>query len=163
MISAKKQFGNAVSMLPLVLPSAPTSGLKIMPLPPQLPPKHRERDNPEEPWRAMTSGEPVRVNETDTVNIARFMKEFVSGSLIPWMEQRILEWNEQASALSPILWPHGSCAKHTISSTHQIDVFLLAFSQLPAASLAPLHLQQHLLLHRHRFNRTLEHQHHRLR
>jgi trafficking protein particle complex subunit 8 len=36
----------------------------------------------------------LRMNEQDIQNTAKFVREFVTMSLIPWMEKCVVDWNE---------------------------------------------------------------------
>lgn len=36
----------------------------------------------------------MRMNDADIKQIGRFTREFVTMSLVPWMEKCVVEWNE---------------------------------------------------------------------
>ena len=68
---------------------------------PRLPRPTAEGSTPEAP--PLSS---LRLCEADIQTTARFTREFVVMSLIPWMEQRVMEWNENVGAQSLMWTPH---------------------------------------------------------
>ncbi|KAF9015517.1 ER-golgi trafficking TRAPP I complex 85 kDa subunit-domain-containing protein [Cyathus striatus] len=107
--AVKKQFGLHTYLLPLNLPSPPPSPVPVPALLPRLPPPpppdssttYTSTEPPESPNRP---GTPVSVlntlcmEEGDIQQTARFTREFVIMSLVPWMEKCVLEWNEAFSS-----------------------------------------------------------------
>ncbi|KDQ63410.1 hypothetical protein JAAARDRAFT_169218 [Jaapia argillacea MUCL 33604] len=121
----KKQFGFHTYLLPLILPSPLPAPVPVLPLPPRLPPPSRDSDllkPPERPSGPPTpapgatrgsslsakdglnddDGKPVgntlRMNDNDIQQTAKFVREFVLMSLVPWMERCVVEWNENYSS-----------------------------------------------------------------
>ncbi|KAH0838197.1 ER-golgi trafficking TRAPP I complex 85 kDa subunit-domain-containing protein [Lanmaoa asiatica] len=102
--AVKKQYGLHAFMLPLSLPSPPPPPVPVPALPPRLPPPSSET------WQnGSTSPRPhstslvvspnfLKLSEPDIQQMARFAREFVVMSLIPWMEKCVLEWNEVHSS-----------------------------------------------------------------
>ena len=41
----------------------------------------------------------LRMNEQDIQQTAKFVREFVSMSLVPWMEKCVVDWNENVTPL----------------------------------------------------------------
>ncbi|KAF9527818.1 ER-golgi trafficking TRAPP I complex 85 kDa subunit-domain-containing protein [Crepidotus variabilis] len=107
----KKQYGLHSYLLSLALPSPPPAPVPVPALLPRLP-AHPETDstNPLSPNVPLAGGsENVNVNsatvlntlcmaENDIQQTARFAREFVVMSLVPWMEKCVLEWNENFSS-----------------------------------------------------------------
>ncbi|KAL1737123.1 ER-golgi trafficking TRAPP I complex 85 kDa subunit-domain-containing protein [Schizophyllum commune] len=77
--AVKKQYGLHSYLLSLTFPSPPPDPVPVPALMPRLPPP------------PLSS---LRLCEADIQTTARFTREFVVMSLIPWMEQRVMEWNE---------------------------------------------------------------------
>ncbi|TFK30788.1 hypothetical protein FA15DRAFT_662838 [Coprinopsis marcescibilis] len=113
--AVKKQYGLHAFMLPLNLPSPPPPPVPVPALMPRLPPPpgpespfNRRQSNvvPPTPATANIPGIPsnpyalntVRLEEKDIQATARFTREFVVMSLIPWMEKCVVEWNETYSS-----------------------------------------------------------------
>src|SRR6202040_3961427 len=44
----------------------------------------------------------LRMNERDIQKTAKFVREFVSMSLVPWMEKCVADWNENVTPSSQI-------------------------------------------------------------
>ncbi|KAJ6604519.1 ER-golgi trafficking TRAPP I complex 85 kDa subunit-domain-containing protein [Mycena vulgaris] len=105
--AVKKQFGLHSYLLPLALPSPPPPPVPVPALIPRLPPPPSS-DTPElspisppPPTPSISvSGalNTLRMNETDIQQTARFTREFLVMSLVPWMEKCVVEWNENFSS-----------------------------------------------------------------
>ncbi|KAF8898889.1 ER-golgi trafficking TRAPP I complex 85 kDa subunit-domain-containing protein [Infundibulicybe gibba] len=106
--AVKKQFGLHSYLLPLSLPSPPPPPVPV-PVPlPRLPPPSFESQTIVPPALASPPGSPnplnslspntLRLSEKDIQQIARFAREFVVMSLVPWMEKCVVEWNENFSS-----------------------------------------------------------------
>ncbi|KAJ7706314.1 ER-golgi trafficking TRAPP I complex 85 kDa subunit-domain-containing protein [Mycena rosella] len=104
--AVKKQFGLHSYLLPLALPSPPPPPVPVPALIPRLPPPPSS-DSPE--LSPVTAPPPtpafpasglntLRMNETDIQQTARFTREFLVMSLVPWMEKCVVEWNENFSS-----------------------------------------------------------------
>ncbi|TRM66415.1 ER-golgi trafficking TRAPP I complex 85 kDa subunit-domain-containing protein [Schizophyllum amplum] len=87
--AVKKQYGLHSYLLSLTMPSPPPDPVPVPALLPRLPRPSDEGSKPEPP--TLNS---LRLCETDIQTTARFTREFVVMSLVPWMEQRVMEWNE---------------------------------------------------------------------
>jgi len=112
--AVKKQYGLHSYLLPLELPSPPPPPVPV-PIPPlRLPPIPQSSllntPNPPAamPKSASISGptydaNTLRMNEQDIQKTAKFVREFVSMSLVPWMEKCVADWNENVIPPSHIL------------------------------------------------------------
>ncbi|KXN83896.1 hypothetical protein AN958_00976 [Leucoagaricus sp. SymC.cos] len=100
--AVKKQFGIDVYLLVLTLPSPPPPHV---PVPPPLPrlPRPNVPDSPPTMRNGGANGtvgsEPLSPNslrliQGDIQQTSKFVREFVVGCLIPWMEKNVLEWSE---------------------------------------------------------------------
>ncbi|EIN14080.1 hypothetical protein PUNSTDRAFT_59603 [Punctularia strigosozonata HHB-11173 SS5] len=78
--AVKKQYGLHVFLLPLSLPSPPPPPVQVPALLPKLPLS------------------PSIMSEQDIQATVKFVREFVTMSLIPWMEKCVIDWNENYSA-----------------------------------------------------------------
>ncbi|KAF8973873.1 ER-golgi trafficking TRAPP I complex 85 kDa subunit-domain-containing protein [Flammula alnicola] len=101
--AVKKQFGLHSYLLPLGLPRTPPPPVPVPALLPRLPPPPSPDSPPQQDQSAPTSphtpGSPtilntLRMEERDIQQTARFTREFVVMSLVPWMEKCVIEWNE---------------------------------------------------------------------
>ncbi|KAF8167761.1 ER-golgi trafficking TRAPP I complex 85 kDa subunit-domain-containing protein [Crassisporium funariophilum] len=97
--AVKKQFGLHSYLLSLTLPKAPPPPIPVPALMPRLP--HPQAPTP--PARLPTTRHPrlaesPREPERDIQQTARFTREFVVMSLVPWMEKCVVEWNENFSS-----------------------------------------------------------------
>ena len=94
----KKQFGLNTHLLQL--PSLrETTTISVPPYLPQLPSSETSGPyTPSHSSRTMT----LAMSEMDTQNTSRFVREFVTMSLIPWMERSVTEWNESVSEISTL-------------------------------------------------------------
>ncbi|KAJ6574977.1 ER-golgi trafficking TRAPP I complex 85 kDa subunit-domain-containing protein [Mycena capillaripes] len=105
--AVKKQFGLHSYLLPLALPNPPPAPVPVPALIPRLPPPPSS-DSPELSPVAVAPPTPslptaaalntLRMSETDIQQTARFTREFVVMSLVPWMEKCVVEWNENFSS-----------------------------------------------------------------
>ncbi|KAJ7293446.1 ER-golgi trafficking TRAPP I complex 85 kDa subunit-domain-containing protein [Mycena rebaudengoi] len=106
--AVKKQYGLHSYLLPLGLPSPPPPPVPVPALIPRLPPPPSsesqepnliELDPPPTP-AVSTLGtiNTLRMGETDIQQTARFTREFLVMSLVPWMEKCVVEWNEHFSS-----------------------------------------------------------------
>ena len=104
--AVKKQYGLHAFILPLSLPSPPPPPVPVPALPPRLPSLSSEtwqNASPQTPPPHSTTSLVVspnflRLSEPDIQQLARFTREFVVMSLVPWMEKCVLEWNEAYSS-----------------------------------------------------------------
>lgn len=103
--AVKKQFGLHSYLLPLVLPTPLPTPIPVPALSPQLPPPpppdssnfyHSTPPSPEVlPPHGVNT---LKMAENDIQQTARFAREFLVMSLIPWMEKCVMEWNEHFSS-----------------------------------------------------------------
>ncbi|KIY70143.1 hypothetical protein CYLTODRAFT_392434 [Cylindrobasidium torrendii FP15055 ss-10] len=89
--AVKKQFGLHSYLLPLSASDASQS-VPVPALVPRLP-ALGEEDGPVDVPVNM-----LKMNEVDIQRTARFAREFVVMSLVPWMERCVVEWNENFAA-----------------------------------------------------------------
>ena len=97
----KKQYGLHSYLLPLDMPNPPPAPVPVPTAKPRLP--LAGGDSPEILAKSLNSstrnGAPtgmntLRMNEKDIQQTAKFTREFLVMSLIPWMEKCVLDWNE---------------------------------------------------------------------
>ncbi|PPQ67072.1 hypothetical protein CVT25_005673 [Psilocybe cyanescens] len=108
--AVKKQFGLHSYLLSLDLPKPPPPPIRVPALMPRLPqppapgsPQPRHFTTPTTPNIPGSSSNPndsntIRMQENDIQQTARFAREFVVMSLVPWMEKCVVEWNENFSS-----------------------------------------------------------------
>ncbi|KAF9244569.1 ER-golgi trafficking TRAPP I complex 85 kDa subunit-domain-containing protein [Melanogaster broomeanus] len=87
--AVKKQYGLNAFLLPLSLPS---------PLPQPVPQNGSLLLGPDSTASTSETLNSLRMSEQDIQQTARFTREFVVMSLVPWMEKCVLEWNETYSS-----------------------------------------------------------------
>ncbi|KAH9858208.1 ER-golgi trafficking TRAPP I complex 85 kDa subunit-domain-containing protein [Lenzites betulinus] len=85
---------NALSPTPTP-PPHPASPMPSASRPPPL--TNKAPDNPP-PSPTVYTGSTLRLTQDDIQQIGRFVREFVTMSLIPWMEKCVMEWNENYSS-----------------------------------------------------------------
>ncbi|KAI0778588.1 ER-golgi trafficking TRAPP I complex 85 kDa subunit-domain-containing protein [Trametes elegans] len=76
-------------------PPPPTSPMPQAARPPPLTNKQQENP-PQSP--TVYAGSTLRLTQDDIQQIGRFVREFVTMSLVPWMEKCVVEWNENYSS-----------------------------------------------------------------
>lgn len=102
--AVKKQYGLHSYLLPLNLPATPPPPVPVPALIPRLPPQpspdasvakplNPDLNEPTSPTFP-TVLNTLRMEENDIKHTARFTREFVVMSLVPWMEKCVLDWNE---------------------------------------------------------------------
>ena len=103
--AVKKQYGLHAFILPLSLPTPPPPPVPVPALPPRLPPPSSEtwqNGSPTPRTHTISSlfvpPNSLKLSEPDIQQMARFTREFVVMSLVPWMEKCVLEWNEAYSS-----------------------------------------------------------------
>ncbi|KAK7059092.1 hypothetical protein VNI00_001716 [Paramarasmius palmivorus] len=111
--AVKKQYGLHTYLLPLELPNPPPNPVPVPVTPLRLPPP--TMDSPEirppptpliSPSNSQVANTPLntlRMNEKDIQQTARFTREFLVMSLVPWMEKCVVEWNENTTAVTSFL------------------------------------------------------------
>jgi ER-Golgi trafficking TRAPP I complex 85 kDa subunit len=97
--AVKKQFGLHSYLLCLNLPKPSPKPIPVPALIPRLP-SPPSSDSP--PPENVTSTHPTTLNtlsmeENDIQQTARFTREFLVMSLIPWMEKCVVDWNENVT------------------------------------------------------------------
>ncbi|KIK70846.1 hypothetical protein GYMLUDRAFT_235261 [Collybiopsis luxurians FD-317 M1] len=99
--AVKKQYGLHSYLLPLDIPNPPPAPVPVPTAKPRLP--LAGSDSPEittKPLQSSSQNGPqngmntLRMNEKDIQQTAKFTREFLVMSLIPWMEKCVLDWNE---------------------------------------------------------------------
>ena len=113
--AVKKQYGLHSYLLSLDLPTPPPAPIPVPALLPRLPPPSvlespqlRRRQPPPTPVTPNNPGgltsphvlNTLQMMEKDIQSTARFAREFVVMSLIPWMEKCVVEWNESVGQVS---------------------------------------------------------------
>ncbi|KAF9270075.1 hypothetical protein L218DRAFT_848836 [Marasmius fiardii PR-910] len=111
--AVKRQHGLHTYMLPLDLPNPPPAPVPVPAVLPRLPPQNTDSPDFQPPPTPHTSHVPqlpvanskpisslntLRMNEKDIQQTARFTREFLVMSLVPWMERCVVEWNESFSS-----------------------------------------------------------------
>ncbi|KAG7450664.1 uncharacterized protein BT62DRAFT_927934 [Guyanagaster necrorhizus] len=104
--AVKKQFGLHSYLLPLTLPNPPPPPVPVPALVPRLPPLSSTDST--QPGSSGPNGDAnhsadvtlntLRLGESDIQRTARFTREFLVMSLLPWMEKCVVEWNESFSS-----------------------------------------------------------------
>ncbi|KAG6841941.1 hypothetical protein C0991_005121 [Blastosporella zonata] len=104
----KKQYGLHSYLLPLALPAPPPPPVPVPALVPRLPPSPSQDflNPPLIPSTPLSPGFPadtnglhtMRMSEKDIQQTARFAREFLVMSLLPWMEKCVVDWNEAFSS-----------------------------------------------------------------
>jgi hypothetical protein len=109
--AVKRQYGIHTYLLPIALPSPPPPPIPARALLPRLPPQDDQIDRSPDPSRPSEtplvisgafreSGNALHLVEGDIQATAKFVREFVVQSLVPWMERSVLEWNEAVSDIN---------------------------------------------------------------
>lgn len=98
----KKQYGAHAHLMCWSLSGNPTSN-PLVPPPPRLPPPPTgSSDTPGRYQHDDVVGGSVdndmSMGDDDIQTVNRFVREFVTQSLLPWMERNVVEWNEAVSA-----------------------------------------------------------------
>ncbi|KAF9056514.1 ER-golgi trafficking TRAPP I complex 85 kDa subunit-domain-containing protein [Panaeolus papilionaceus] len=106
--AVKKQYGLHSYLLPLTLPQPAPPPVPVPAILPRLPsppsPDSSQRPttpttpNVADPSAGIKALNTLRMQEQDIQHTARFTREFVVMSLVPWMEKCTLEWNENFSS-----------------------------------------------------------------
>ncbi|KAH9982364.1 ER-golgi trafficking TRAPP I complex 85 kDa subunit-domain-containing protein [Lactifluus volemus] len=102
--AVKRQYGLHSYLLPVALPSPPPPPVPVPMPPPRLPPIPQSVRNTPDPSaatsksasssRATPEVNTLRMSDQDIQQTAKFVREFVSMSLVPWMEKCVTDWNE---------------------------------------------------------------------
>jgi len=104
MNAVTKQYGSNVYLLPLNLPSPPPEPVPVPLLMPRLPPVPIEPSstgiapgpapNHASSHTHVESPNTIRLAEQDIQQTAKFTREFVVMTLVPWMEKMVMDWSE---------------------------------------------------------------------
>jgi len=141
--AVKKQYGLHAYLLPLALPKPAPTPVAVPVAMPRLPPPPNS-DLPTSP----PPPDSLAMSEKDINQTAKFTREFVVQSLIPWMERCVVEWNEAVSSLVSLF----SRSSLNFCSIHQQGDYRPGYSPRRVDC---LDLQQHrhllLILHHHLF------------
>ncbi|KAG8754517.1 hypothetical protein FRC12_011166 [Ceratobasidium sp. 428] len=96
--AVRKQYGAHVHLMPWSLSTSPATQPFIPALPSLPPPPNALLDTPSrqqlDDLVEATVHDPIHMAEEDLQSTNRFVREFVTQSLIPWMERNVVEWNE---------------------------------------------------------------------
>lgn len=92
--AVKKQHGLHVHLLNLSLERS-AAPIPIIPLPPQLP-----LPNTVHPPFEVPDTSELWMTEADAQATGKFVREFLTQSLLPWMEKNVVEWNEAVCSLA---------------------------------------------------------------
>lgn len=142
--AVKKQFGLHSYLLRLALPTPSPSPVPVPTLIPRLPPPVSNDDA--ESSKTKGSLEPVlnalRMDEEDIQHTARFTREFVVQSLVPWMEKCVNDWNEIVHFSDSVVSDKPSLID-PLYSTRPRAVYPLVCLPLPDASSVHHHLPMH--------------------
>lgn len=87
--AVKKQYGLHTHLLAVTLES-PLEPISLPSPLPELPPSpliENSKTHISDTWD-------LNLTETDIQQFGRFVREFVTMSLVPWMERCVLDWNE---------------------------------------------------------------------
>ncbi len=110
-VVVKKHYGLHSYLLPLELPSPPPQPVPVPMAPLRLPPIPKSLLNTPDPstgskpTSASNEMNTLRMDEGDIRQTAKFVREFVSMSLVPWMEKCVADWNENVMSSSHIPGP----------------------------------------------------------
>ena len=95
--AVKKQFGLHSYLLSLSLPKPPPKPIPVPALIPHLPPPPSSDSPPSDNVASPTALNTLSMEEKDIQQTARFTREFLVMSLIPWMEKCVVDWNENVT------------------------------------------------------------------
>lgn len=96
--AVKKQHGVHVHLLNLSLERGPTP-IPIIPLPPQLPLAPSPNQGSAHVLYEVPDTSELWMSEGDAQATGKFVREFLTQSLLPWMEKSVVEWNEAVSRI----------------------------------------------------------------
>ena len=133
--AVKKQYGLNTYLLRLLLPSPPPSLVSTVALYPRLPiTPHQDNASSKEHNSDQTSLETrsgdlsnsIRMCDSDIQATAQFVREFVTTSLIPWMEKCAVDWNESVSFLTLLSFSElNSCIPVLLNSSFTYSYLLI--------------------------------------
>ncbi|KAF5385469.1 hypothetical protein D9757_005398 [Collybiopsis confluens] len=96
--AVKKQYGLHSYLLPLDMPNPPPAPVPVPTSKPRLPSAGSDYLDVTNQSSSRTGSQStintLRMNEKDIQQTAKFTREFLVMSLIPWMEKCVLDWNE---------------------------------------------------------------------
>ena len=95
--AVKKQFGLHSYLLSLGLPKPPPKPIPVPALIPHLPTPPSSESPPSDNVTSPTTLNTLSMEEKDIQQTARFTREFLVMSLIPWMEKCVVDWNENVT------------------------------------------------------------------
>jgi hypothetical protein len=119
--AVKKQFGLHSYLLSLGLPRPPPKPIPVPALIPHLPMPPSSDSPPSDNVTSQTTLNTLSMEEKDIQQTARFTREFLVMSLIPWMEKCVVDWNENVT-LTLKYW-YKALILHIVSSP-QLEGFL---------------------------------------
>ncbi len=83
----------------------PQTAIPILPMPPRLPHpvEHSYANGKNGAITEIQDVDELLMTEADTQAVGKFVREFVTTALLPWMERNIIDWNENVR-LAPLCW-----------------------------------------------------------
>lgn len=83
----------------------PQNAIPILPMPPRLPHpvEHSYANGKNGVITEIQDVDELLMTEADTQAVGKFVREFVTTALLPWMERNIIDWNENVR-LAPLCW-----------------------------------------------------------
>lgn len=83
----------------------PESPIPILPMPPRLPSpvEHSYANGKNGAVPDTQDVDELLMTEADAQAVGKFVREFVTTALLPWMERNIIDWNENVRS-SSVMW-----------------------------------------------------------
>jgi ER-Golgi trafficking TRAPP I complex 85 kDa subunit len=117
----------------------PERAIPILPMPPRLPPPvEHSHANGKNGTVEIPDVDELLMTEADAQAVGKFVREFVTTALLPWMERNTIDWNENVRSY-PIFWTFSA----DYCSSMQRVVSLLDSSQRQNDFSAERHLYHH--------------------
>jgi len=119
----------------------PQNAIPILPMPPRLPPpvEHPYVNGKHGEVTEIQDVDELLMTEADTQAVGKFVREFVTTALLPWMERNMIDWNENVRPSPIVLDFSADCRSST-----QPGVSPLGSSQQQNDFLVELHHQHPL-------------------
>jgi hypothetical protein len=93
----------------------PQSAIPILPMPPRLPPpvEHSYANGKNGAITEIQDVDELFMTEADTQAVGKFVRDFVTTALLPWMERNMIDWNENVRPSSIVLDLSADCRSST--------------------------------------------------